>query len=305
MDGKFNINPKIAGSLLIGFALVSGAYIINNFGQTKPVEQKVVTEPDKVVLRTAINVSDDNQNGIEDWKDEFLTSDAIIVENSTEPYTPPDTLTGQIGITITEDLIQSKTDSIFGLTNEEIITKNTQELLKTVEFKPYNSSDIDIMEEWKDDDIVNYANTAATIILTYNISDSEYELDVLSAILEDGEIERMSEIADMAEAYTNYYTDTLKIPVPSILSKEHLDLINTYKAVAEDLEGMLLSFEDPMVSFLHLKRYKDDALALTYAFKNMYLALEPHAALFTVEDPALVFVALSPDYMQYYLNNGY
>lgn len=305
MDGKYNINPKIAGSLLVGFAMIAGAYIFTNFKQIEPVKQQTLVESNEPLLRTAIDVSDDDQNGIEDWKDEFISSTAVVVEDSTEEYTPPDTLTGQVGITLTEDLIQSKTDSIFGLTNEEIIAKNTDALLKTVELKPYGSSDIDIIEGWDDNDIVNYANTAATVISTYNNPDAEYELDILSAVLEDGETERLSEIADLAEAYTNYYTDTLKIPVPSILAKEHLDIINTYKAVAEDLEAMLLTFEDPMVTFLHLKRYKDDALALAYAFENMYTALEPHADLFTVEDPALIFVAFSPDYIKYFVDNSH
>lgn len=307
MDGKpnININPKITGSLLVGVALVAGAYVFTNFGQTKPVEQQVAVESKEPVLRTAIDVSDEDQNGIEDWKDEFVSSATVVVDSSAEEYTPPETLTGQIGISVTEDIIQSKTDNIFGLTNEEVIEKNTQALLKTVELEPFGSSDINIMEEWDDDDIVNYANTVATVVITYNNPEAEYELDILRSVMEDGQTDRLSEIADLAGAYTNYYTDTLKIPVPSILAKEHLDLINTYKAVAEDLEGMVMAFEDPMVTFLHLTRYQDDALALAYALENMYTALEPHADLFTVEDPALMFVAFSPEYMEYFVDNGY
>jgi len=90
--------------------------------------------------------------------------------------------------------------------------------------------------------------------------------------------------------------DTVLIPVPEFLTKQHLDLINTYQAVTEDVEGMLMNESDPIVTLIHLRRYQDSALAMYYALENMYMALEPYAELFSVTDPALFFVRFSPDY---------
>lgn len=83
--------------------------------------------------------------------------------------------------------------------------------------------------------------------------------------------------------------ESLLVPVPKLFLKQHLDLINTYEAIYKDIYAMTLSLEDPAVALLRIKRYEDDALGFSLALQNMYDALEPHAGLFTANDPALLF----------------
>ena len=74
------------------------------------------------------------------------------------------------------------------------------------------------------------------------------------------------------------------------------DLINTFNAIEQDIEGMTLAFSDPAVTLLHLKRYQDDATGLAYAMQNMFFALKPYGDKFKPDDPASIFIVFSPDY---------
>lgn len=89
--------------------------------------------------------------------------------------------------------------------------------------------------------------------------------------------------------------ESLLVPVPRVFLKQHLDLINTYEAMYQDISAMALSVEDPAVALLRIKRYREDALGLGLALQNMYDALEPHAGLFSANDPAVLFANFNSD----------
>lgn len=291
MQGQ--ISPKIIGSTLIGFALVAGAYLMSDFNKrelTVPVAQLATSTPQRV----AIAVTDTDNNGIEDWRDEFVTTAPIILNESTSTYSLPDTLTGKMSISFMENVIRSKTYGPFGRTEDEVINSTIKNLASETEIALYDTPDISIMTEWDDADIRNYANTVASVILNNSI-ESEGELNILYDILQTNDQTRIPELEAVATVYQNYRDDTLKVPVPAFLAKEHLDLINSYHAIQQDIAAMAVVFDDPAVSLLRLKRYQDDATGLGLSLQNMYFALEPYARLVTADDPATLFVLFNPD----------
>lgn len=291
MQGQ--ISPKIIGSTLIGFALVAGAYLMSDFNKrelTVPVAQLATSTPQRV----AIAVTDTDNNGIEDWRDEFVTTAPIILNESTSTYSLPDTLTGKMSISFMENVIRSKTYGPFGRTEDEVINSTIKNLASETEISLYDTPDISIMTEWDDADIRNYANTVASVILNNSI-ESEGELNILYDILQTNDQNRIPELEAVATVYKNYRDDTLKVPVPAFLAKEHLDLINSYHAIQQDIAAMAVVFDDPAVSLLRLKRYQDDATGLGLSLQNMYFALEPYARLVTADDPATLFVLFNPD----------
>lgn len=293
---KGNINPKILGSTVIGFALVAGAYTISHFGEPHRTYQPADIHSAVSTERVAIAVADSNNDGIEDWQDEFITSKAVVLNQASSTYTTPDTLTGQMSVGFMENIIRARGYGPFGSSDDEII-KNTIDVLSSETSNSlYDIPDIIIMDEWDDQDIVNYANTAAATLYRNSVPDLEGELEILHDIVTNNNVSRMAELQTLAEVYRGYKDDTLKIPVPKFLVKEHLDLINTYNAILFDIEGMTLAFDDPAVTLLRLKRYEDDATGLVYALQNMYRALEPYSNHFSVDDPAILFTAFSPDY---------
>lgn len=295
MAGKYN--PKIVGASVIGFALVAGAYVVSNFNKASiQLPQNSAVSTVEIATREPIIVTDNNQNGIEDWRDEFVTSEPIHLDQATSTYRPPDTITGKMAVGFMEDLIRSRGYGQFGSTDEEIINRTVGKLTVESDNKLYDTPDVIVLSEWTDRDIVNYANIAADIIKRNNVPDLDSELIILKDILDSRDESRIEELNTLAEVYRRYRDETLNLPVPAFLVKEHLDLINTYHAIYKDIEGMTLVLDDPAVTMLRLKRYEDDATGLGLALQNVYLALEPHAHLFTVEDPAVLFVTFSPDF---------
>lgn len=293
MQGQ--ISPKVVGATVIGFALVGGAYTVSTFGVPPPATQPATTQAANQP-RVAITVTDNDNNGIEDWRDEFVTSKPVVLDTAAgTDYTPPDTLTGQVGVEFMQDVIRSRGYGPFGSSDEEVIQRTVTSLEQQTEQTLYDTPDITIMEEWGDDDIVNYANTVAATLYRYSNPDLAFELDILQDILRSNDDARMDELRAIRDVYRGYRDDTLQIPVPAFLVKEHLDLINSYHAIYEDIGAMTKTLEDPAVALLRLKRYQDDATGLGLALQNMYLALETHANLFTVDDPAALFVLFSPD----------
>ena len=294
---KGQINPKILGASIIGFALVAGAYTISNFGKSSAsLPQQATVASIEVAPREAIAVTDNDQNGIEDWRDEFVTTKPVLLTEAVDTYKAPETLTGKLGIDFMESIIEARGFGPFGRSDEEIIADTVNILSKETAHDLYDTPDIIVLEEWSDKDIVNYANIAADIISRNSNSDLEGELAILQDILRDKNESRLEELKKLSEIYRLYRDETLNLPAPAFLAKQHLDLINTYHAIHKDIEAMTLVLDDPAVTLLRLKRYEDDATGLVLSLQNLYLALEPHADLFSANDPALLFVAFSPDF---------
>tara|TARA_B100000508_G_scaffold61115_1_gene48105 strand:- start:253 stop:1146 length:894 start_codon:yes stop_codon:yes gene_type:complete len=293
MNGQ--INPRVIGATVIGFALVAGAYTISSFGVSE-VEPQQANVQAASVERVSINVQDTDNNGIEDWRDEFVITDPIVLDQASSTYTPPDSVTGQMGISFMEGIIRAKGFGPFGRTEDEVIQDTVNTLAIETAYDLYDTPDIEIIESWDEEDIKNYGNTIANVIFENSIPNMEGELFILHDILTTNDNSRLTELESLVEVYRGYRDDTLKVPVPAILVKEHLDLINSYNAIHQDINAMASTFDDPAVTLLHLKRYQDDASGLAYSLQNMYFGLEPYADLFVVADPAAMFAIFDPNY---------
>ena len=291
-----NFNPRVIGACLVGFALVAGAYVLSNFGQSNWQTQPaavVVSQP-----RVAIEVLDENDNGIEDWRDEFVTTAPIIIEQGESTYKAPETLTGQLGIDFIEDLIRSKTAGPFGRSQEEVVGRAVDTLTGQAAYDLYDVPDITVLTQWEDADLLSYANTVALTITNNNIDNGRGEIDILSDALKDITPNQvyLDELNSIAKAYENMRDTALSIPVPAIAVKQHLDLINTFNALHESIGAMVTAAQDPALALVRIKRYQDDALGLQIALENMYLILEPYASLVGPDDPALLFVLFSSEF---------
>jgi len=294
---EWKLHPRIIGACLVGFALVAGAYVLSNFGasgwQNQTATVTVANEP-----RVAIAVTDTNNNGIEDWRDEFITTEPIVLDPIDSTYEPPTTLTGQLGIDFIENYIRSKSAGPFGSSQAEVVERAVDTLSTQAAYSLYDTPDITIMSTWDSNDILTYANTVALAIINNDIADSPGEIAILSSALNEvtPDPEKLEQLLAIATAYQTMRDATLAIPVPAFVAKQHLDLINTYHALYESISAMAISFEDPALTLIRMKRYQDDATGLDFALQNMYQSLEPYASLLGPDDPALLFVIFSPDF---------
>ena len=285
---------KVIGACVIGFALVGAAYTASHFGK-KTVLPAAVSEA-TAPTRAAIAVDDKDKNGIEDWRDAYVQTQPIMIDKAaTSTYTLPSTLTGKLSIEFLKNFVNSKNAGSFGKSNGELVNSTADALAEQTKDHMYGAGEVTVMDKWTDDDIKLYANTMGSILLSSKTPQHENELYILKSIVTEGRTERMGELKSIAADYLMYRDESLKVPVPSIFLKQHLDLINTYNALYVDIDAMTLVFDDPLVSLLRVKRYSDDALGLNFALQNMNSSLRPHSQLFGKDDPALFFSNFDPN----------
>ncbi len=301
MNNSPFFSSRVLGSTAIGFAVIIGAYIITSHQKetgAHPVNN--VTQEAAVSARSPIPVTDNDNNGIEDWRDDLVGPDFVLIEEGTSTeYVEPTTITGQTGIHLVEGLIYSNMYGSLGSSKDELVNDTANTLERQAGINLYHTSDINIMSEWEDEDIVNYANSLAAIMIGDSDESLDYELDILYDLTHRGDKDRLEDLEKLTKVYRAYRDDTLKLPVPKIFAKEHLDVINTYEAIWEDLDAMIQVYSDPLLALIYLNRYKEDANGLYYAMQNMYTTLAEYASLFSQKDPALYLVTFSPDYTSF------
>jgi hypothetical protein len=292
-------NQKIVGAFVVGFALVAFAYTINNFNTPKiDTENEPVYNIASVSTadRNYIAVTDTDNNGIEDWREEFVNDSPIIVDtpvSGPEQYTPPTSITDQVGIQLFQNALQAKGRGNVG-PNQEQVVADTAELLRQSVMNDYiyKLNQIQVIGR-SDEAIRTYANTLGQILINNNVQ-SEGELIIIQRALQNEDAAELQKLEPLITMYKNLRDQTLATPVPTGFEKQHLDLINVYQAMYSTLDGMKLVFNDPVVALLRVKRYQDDTKGLRIALENIYSSLVPHVRLFTESDPAAVFLVFSP-----------
>ncbi|MES2966380.1 MAG: hypothetical protein V4668_01175 [Patescibacteria group bacterium] len=295
-------NPKILGAFVVGFALVAGAYTVSNFNapridtQNEPV-YGLGASP--AAARNYIPVSDSDDNGIEDWREEFVNNTPIIIDNSDVAgpvqYTPPTSLTDQVGIQLFQNVLQAKGRGNVGPNPQQVVA-DTAEMLRSTAMNDYifKLNQIQVIGT-SDEAIRTYANTLGQIIINNNVK-GDSDLAIIERALQTENPEELKKLDPLITMYKNLRDQTLATPVPTGFEKQHLDLINVYQAMYSTLSGLKLVYADPVVALLRVRRYQDDTKGLGIALQNMYSAFMPHVRLFSENDPAFVFLAFSPKY---------
>ncbi len=292
---------KVVGAFVVGFAIIAGAYTVRNFGKpTMPpptIEESLSAAIIEAPERVPIAVADTNSDGVEDWRENFVESAPIaFIDASSSDYVFPDTLTEQLGITFLQDIIRSEGYGSLGTPKEAVISNTVEKLSVYATDTIFDVKDITISNDSSPAAIRLYANAIAEAMTQNNDSNLQHELLILREAISTQDQAKVTELNLLAKVYEGTRDDTIAVPVPPILVKAHLDLINVYHAMYSDITSMSKVLSDPMLSLIRLKRYEDDAAGLGLALKNMYLALEPFAGAFTADDPAVLFVAFSPNF---------
>ncbi len=291
-------NPKVVGSFMIGFAIVAGAYVVSNFGEprTSSLTKIESAKADEAPMRVFIPTTDNDIDGVEDWRDQFVTTPAVtLTTTDASAYETPKTLTGQLGVTLLENLLATKAAGPIAKPKELLLQEAVERLGDVAtEDKIYDVKDIIISNQSQDKDIRNYGNAIADILLTKSQKDLDNEMLLLRDYLASPEDTRDdSDLKRLAQVYKDYRDSTASIAVPREFIKQHLDLINVYNAMYENIKSMSEAISDPMVPYIRIKRYEDDIKGLGLALTNIYDALVPHAKVFGMNDSAILLTNFS------------
>jgi hypothetical protein len=245
--------------------------------------------------REYIATVDNNTDGIEDWREEFvITAPIVLPENAstTVPFTIPETATDQVGIRLFESLLLSKTNNQAPQTTAELVGRTTNKIDNLAKDTLYTLNDI-ITVPVTPLSIRTYGNTMGQSLINHNVVGGDDELTIVQRALNTNNKEELAKLEPLSRMYKSLRDDALNTPVPERFAKNHLDLINAYHTMHINIENFGMIFDDPLLALLRIKRYQDDATALSITLNTVYRAASPYASLFTPDDPALVFIAFS------------
>ena len=293
-----NANPKVLGAFVIGFAMVAGSYVITHFGESNTSrETEAITALTTNSGRDYIPVTDSNNNGIEDWQEEFVNETPLLITEpgaDTTNYTPPNTLTDQIGIQLFQSVLLAKGRGQGPEQQAKLVAETADLIHKTTDTNYlYGRQQITVISS-SPEAIRTYANTLGSILITTNVPQSESELTIIDRSLRNNDPTELEKLDPLIAMYKALRDETLATPVPKGFEKQHLDLINVYHAMYTTLDSMQLIFTDPVVALLRIQRYQVDASGLGYGLQNMFKAILPHEAIFSAGDPAQIFVTFRP-----------
>ncbi len=296
---NFDAHRRTIGASMIGLAFVFGAIVINNLTTPTPVAIPAANKPAAATLsvtlpdREFIAVADQNSDGIEDWREEFVVSSPVSLPATSSTITnfSADTVTDQIGIQLFESLVRNKNLGNVQ-SNDALIAKTTNKLQEFTADTLYTLEDLTILPTTPDA-VYTYGNTMGQSIINNDVPDSENELDVLDRAIRTNNETELSKLSPIALMYKKLRDEALATPVPDQFATAHLNTVNAYHVMYRNLTDFQLVYSDPVLALLRIKRYQDDVLALSIALNTLYRTALPYRSLFTEDDPAVVFIAFS------------
>lgn len=260
---------RIAGAFLIGGALVAVAFVMGSQKGTSGQEGSVVAA---TIERSHINIRDTDNNGIPDWRDALKTTQPIVLNEATSTYEKPKTVTGRFALDFLKDMFRSKMYGSFGASPEELVADATTQLAEAAEDILFTEKDITTIEAQSEETLKAYGNHVAEIALS-SVGGEENEVLILQDALRYNEPDRLQGLDPIAGSYAEIVERMLQTPVPARYVKEHLDLLNTYNALLEDVLAMQKVYDDALYTFVRMKRYQDDVLGMRNAIAQLYDAL--------------------------------
>jgi len=285
------LSREMLVALGVGILLVTGAFYVGASDETVEGDITVVAKPPE---RTYIAPQDSDGDGISDWAEELLNDREAISEElgPEEPYVPPSTLTQKFSVKFFQDYLYSKGFGGYDTeTKEELAKKAVEVLGNEARDNVYTIDDIVIGLDDSPAAFHQYGNRIAEIIIESSqpTKNNVAEMDILEQAMETKNQAKLVELDPIIEAYRQYFEQTKLVPVPPSLVQQHIDLVNVYNAILNDLLAMRVVFEDPLLALLRVKRYPDDVGGMVYVYYNIDRVLRREGITYGDDEPGALF----------------
>ena len=260
---------RIIAALLVGSAVIGTALWLNLTKQTKT---PLTTQNGTVVVATPVRENlpstDSNDDGVPDWAD-ILIGDTIELDTDTNNTT----VTGTIANDIYDALIATE-EAGRVLNVDEFIAEQVEQAEEQMRDQEFTRHDVVL---GTDDSLAAqhaYGVRVAEIMLNANASaDLPDELTLLSRALRTQDELTLGKLDTVISDYDNMLQAMLTVRVPPSLVIEHVQFLNVYQALRNDIRAFRNVFEDPVLALVRLERYYYDAAALYTAITSLYQKL--------------------------------
>jgi hypothetical protein len=295
---------RVGGALLIGAALIGGAFYIEHRGIA---DSQAATSPALVVandtVRSVQTSTDTDGDGMPDWEEELQGTDPFVYTNLSsatstlsddEPYTPPTTITGRFSEQFFEDFMRAGAGRDMTVEEKAALVQNAaasvaDELKDTL----YTRAQLKLIAANDLASVRQHGNEVGALMLKQTVQ-SENEMSILQRALVSGDEKILTSLDPIERAYANMITDMQTVSVPTALAKEHLDILNVMSLIHADIRAMQNVFEDPIPALLHVQRYEENVAGLILVIANLRAALESRNIVYTNDEPGAFLFSLEP-----------
>lgn len=282
--------------MVLGIAILAVAVFLRGPSAQEGAPATITAAPE----REYIEPTDSDGDGILDWEEglqgkvfdtistptELSTGDGSEFKNAT-------TVTDIFAREFFEGFIKAKIPGAPQQNQEEFISSAITSAERQTRDVLFTRSDIIVSTETDFDAIRRYGNRIAEIANSYPVP-AINEAAILQHALDTDDPTFLENLSPIEDAYQGMVKETLSLPVPSTVIKQHLNLLNTYKMILTDVEAMQLAFIDPLYTLVRMKRYEDDARGMLFAFQAIDAVLQSNGITYTENEPGIFYSALRP-----------
>jgi len=286
---------RIGGALALGIVIIFGAFYMKD---TISADQAGTVVVSQAPLRTIIPVTDANSDGTPDWQNELGVRAFKTIEvptssttKSTEPYTPPTTLTGKFSEAFMQDYLEGKISGKDFSDPTAFIGTALQAIDANTQSKKHSQIELTIIPD-SPEAIRNYGNQVADMLKSH-AKQNENEAIILQRALAANDPELLKPLVPIREVYEATIPDMLAIPVPTSLVSAHLNLLNAFEAILTDVSAMQLAFSDPLFALARAKGYSEDSAQLLNGFKEVGTVLTSKGVTYANDESGAFFMIFS------------
>lgn len=285
------ISTRVTGAFIIGIALIALVVTYKSLTSTQVPPGTLAIVAKDAAPRSFIKTSDEDGDGIPDWQETLQRTDPVLITLASTTYKTSDTLTDQFAVDFFQDMVRSKNYGVFGDNPDELVTHVSEQFKDAATDVFYGAKDIVVDQDTSQAAIRNYANAMAAIVLAGTVPvNTPNQAEIMQQAFATNNPAALAQLDVYIDVFDTMIESFLITPVPSTYVKEHLDLINIYLAINNDMKGMRLAFEDPLLAIVRIKRYQEDASSLYVALLNMQKKTVEDNVVFQQNDPAYAFL---------------
>lgn len=287
---------RIIGAILLGTTIISTALIIK--GEPETLAEVTVVNGEAIVVtaapdRNPIPIADSNGDGVPDWQEALQVTDALEIRDTTTTFIPPETLTDQFALEFFEQMVRNQNYGEFGKSPEELVATFSTSLANEAVDEVIGLDRIVTSGDNSPEALAAYGEAVARVILAHDDPSNENEAVILERALRDNNPDELAKLDGKIAVYSSLLKETLVIPAPNSVSREHLILVNAYQAILTDLYAMRDAFADPMLALLRMKRYQEDATTLATAITAIATKLVAGGATWPPSSPVFQIISIS------------
>jgi hypothetical protein len=274
---------------IVSLLIIGGGFLVFKNLERSGQNKKMQPSSELPVVTMEIGKNSDN-NGPKDWEKTLTetingqnpadsgSQNAVSGNQSAPAIEPPSTLTEAMAQNFFSDFMSAKQTANetgknkIGGSDQTNIANSFWDLLgnfKETGRLVYGKTDIKVSSSDDSASIKNYGNSLALIIKKYFDPLPKNEMEIYKRAVANQDENELKKLEPIANAYRNVTREALLLEVPPSYDVEHLTLINCFNAIAEELDIMQKTFDDPARALLAYGRFKQEAIVARFILRDL------------------------------------